>query len=242
VDPVIIPQTFTQLVNTRTQSLARNDLGLNITGENGIDILRPDNTQTVISLHIDLSGNLSITPSSAELGQVITSVVLNWSFNKSIVSQSINNGIGSLNAALRTYTHSPVLITNNTSYTLTANDGSSTITPNANITYYHRRYWGVSLNASLTESEIKLGSSELSNSKSKSITYDCSGGRRFWFAYPSIYGYANSTVNNFSFSGWIGGTTPETILITNSYGYTENYYYYLVNNIQNSSSIPVTFS
>jgi hypothetical protein len=242
VEPVTFIQTFTQLVNNRSQQFAREDMGLDLIGQNGIDIIHPNGKQSIISLHVDLSGNISSSPSILEFGQVITSVVLNWSYNKSIISQSLNNGIGVLNPILTTYTHSPILINSNTTYTLTSNDGYTTITPSANITYYHRRYWGVSTNSSLTSTEIKLGSSDLSNSKTKNITFDCTGGRRFWYAYPASFGYSNVTVNGFPFSGWIGGTYPQTISITNSYGYTENYYYYMVNNIQNGSSISTAFA
>lgn len=241
--PVTVAPNFTQLVNMRTQLKAREDLGSNLIGENGIDVLYPDDKNTTISLHINLSGSLSVTPNTAEMGQVITSVNLTWSYNKPVLSQSINNGVGAITpVSLRAYTHSPTLINTNTSYILTANDGYTTINPSASVTYYHRRYWGVSVNASLTEAEIKLGSTELSNSRPKSTNYNCTGGRRFWYAYPTYLGLASATVNGFTFSGWIGGTTPQTISITNAYGYTENYYYYLSNNIQNGASIPVAFS
>jgi len=243
VDPVTVAPNFTQLVNMRTQQKAREDLGANLIGENGIDVLIPDDKNTIISLHVNLSGSLSISPNTAEMGQVITGVNLSWSYNKPVLSQSLSNGIGTLSPlSLRNYTHSPIVINTNTSYILTAGDGYTTINPSTSITYYHRRYWGVSINTSLTDTEIKMGSTELSNSKSKSITYNCTGGRRFWYAYPTYLGLASVTVNGFPFSGWIGGTTPQTISITNAYGYTENYYYYMVSNIQNGASIPTNFS
>lgn len=240
--PVNGQPSFTQLVNARTQSKSRQDLGLELVGVDGIQITQ-DGVQTTIGLYTPLSATLSVSPNSAEMGQVITGVTLNWSYNKaSVVSQSLNNSIGSLNAILRTYTHTPILINSNTTYTLSASDVSTSTTANATITYYHRRFWGVTTNSSLTESEIELGTTELSNSKSKNITYDCSGGKRFWFAYPTTFGLASVTVNGFPFSGWIGGATPQTISITNSFGYTENYYYYLVNNLQYGSTIPVSFT
>ena len=241
--PVCSPPTFKQLVQERTAQIAREDLGLDLIGANGIEIYRNNDTQTTISKYIDLIGSLTIYPTTAEVGQVITNTTLNWSYNKgTISSQSINNGIGALSVSLRTYIHSPIFISNTTTYTLTTSDGTNTITPSATLSYYHRRFWGVSINSFLTESEIESGSTELSNSKSKSITFNCTGGRRFWYAYPTYLGLASASVNGFPFSGWIGGTTPQTISITNSYGYTENYYYYMVSNIQNGSAISTIFN
>lgn len=240
--PVQTPPTFTQLVQRRTAQLAREDLGLDLVAGPGIEIDKSDK-QTTIGLYVNLTGSLSITPSIAELGQVITNVTLNWSFNKSeIVSQSLNNGIGALNTSLRTYVHSPIVISSNTTYSLTASDGTNTIIPSASISYYHRRFWGVSTNSSLTEAEIESGSTELSNSRNKNITFNCTGGRRFWYAYPASFGLSTVSVNGFPFTGWIGGTAPQIISLTNAYGYTENYYYYMSNNIQNGSAIPAAFA
>lgn len=240
--PISSPPSFKQLVQARTTQVAREDLGLDLIGTNGIEVFRNNNTQTTISKYIDLTGSMTINPTIAEVGQVITNITLNWSYNKEVTSQSVNNGIGSLGVALRTYIHSPIVISNTTTYTLTASDGTNIITPNATLNYYHRRFWGISGNSFLTEAEIELGSTELSNSKSKSIIFDCTGGKRFWYAYPVIYGTSYITVNGFPFSSWIGGVAPQTISITNAYGYTENYYYYMVNNIQNGSSIYTAFN
>jgi len=240
--PVSTPPTFKELVQNRTVQIAREDLGLDLIGANGIDVIRNSNTQTTISKYIDLTGSMTIYPTTAEVGQVITNITLNWTYNKAITSQSINNGVGALGVSLRTYIHTPIVINDTITYTLTTSDGTNTINPNATLNYYHRRFWGVSLNSFLTEAEIESGSTELSNSKSKSITFDCTGGRRFWYAYPIIYGTSYVTVNGFPFSGWIGGVTPQTISITNSYGYEEEYYYYMVNNIQNGSAISTVFT
>ena len=239
--PVSSPPSFKQLVQERTVQVAREDLGLDLIGTNGIEIFRNNDTQTTISKYIDLIGSMTIYPTTAEVGQVITNTTLNWIYNKSVTSQSISNGIGSLGVALRTYIHSPIVINNTTTYTLTASDGTNIITPSATLSYYHRRFWGVSINSFLTESEIESRSTELSNSKSKSIVFNCTGGRRFWYAYPTYLGLASTTVNGFPFSGWIGGTSPQIISITNTYGYSENYYYYMVNNIQNGSAISTVF-
>ena len=239
--PVNQNVTFTMLVNKRSQDLAQKDLGLDLIGQNGIDVIDNPPTQTIISLYTALTGSLTVTPNSREMGQTYSSPVLNWSFNKAITSQSLNQSIGSLSSALRTYTHS-TSGSSSITYILTASDGTTTITPQATINYYHRRFWGTTTNSSLTESEIESGTSELSNSRAKNITFDCTGGKRFWFAYPTYLGLSSVTVNGFPFTGWIGGTSPETISITNAYGYTENYYYYIINNIQNGSAIPVSFS
>jgi hypothetical protein len=243
VEPITVPPTFTQLVNSISQQGAQEILGLELVAGNGITISNPDSKTTVISLYVPLSANFSVIPNSAELGQVITSVNLNWSYNKPITSQSINNGIGPLSLPLRTYTQSSIIINSNITYRLTASDGVNTINPTAIITYFHRVFYGVSLNNMLLPAEIQAGSSTLSNSKGANITYNCTGGKRFWYAYPVAFGLANINVNGFPFSGWIGpSTSPQIVSLTNTYGYTENYYYYLVNNVQYGAAIPVVWS
>jgi hypothetical protein len=243
VDPVTIQSTFTQLVNSISQQGAQEVLGLDLVAGPGITITTPNGQTTVISLYVPLTGNLFVSPSSAELGQVITTVNLNWSYNKPITSQSLNNGIGTLPITATSFVQNPILINSNITYRLTASDGVITITPTAVITYFHRVYWGVSLNDMLLPAEIQTGSSTLSNSRATNITYNCTGGYRFWYAYPVVFGLANAYVNGFPFSGWIGpSTSPQIVSITNTYGYTENYYYYLVNNVQNGAAIPVVWS
>ena len=67
-----------------------------------------------------------------------------------------------------------------------------------------KRFWGVSEEESVTDDIIKSFSSELSNSKVKTVSYDGTGGRYPYFIYPTALGDLNNTkVNNLEWNDWV---------------------------------------
>lgn len=226
-----------------------------LVGGNGIEVIQTTGNQLIISLYVPLSASLSVSPNSFEIGQSITACNLSWSYNKDVVSQSLNNGIGSLPPLQRSYVYTTIVpITSNRSFTLTGNDGTNNASSTANINFNKRRYWGTipaSQNTFPTNAQILAGSSEFASNRNKSITYNCStpvGGNYFYYCYPTSYGLSNVTVNGFPFSDWFdpnnlseGMVLPTTIPVTSQYGYIENYYIYRVFNVQNGASIPVVY-
>lgn len=67
-----------------------------------------------------------------------------------------------------------------------------------------KRFWGVSPNQSVEDSEILTWSNEIATSRTKTATYDCSGGRHFYIAYPTAWGDMNNTkINNLSWNDWV---------------------------------------
>ena len=104
-------------------------------------------------LYVPLTGTLT-GGSTYEIGSTVSQVVLNWTYNKPVTTQSINNGIGSLLASLRTYTHSGQTITSNRTYTLTGSDGSTTINSSTTVSFSYTRYWGTSSTTTLTDANI----------------------------------------------------------------------------------------
>lgn len=174
--------------------------------------------------------SLSVSPSTAEVGQVISSATLNWAINKTETSQSLNNSIGSITNGQRSYVHSTSISSNRT-YTLTASDGTTSDNASATLTYMSRRFYGTTPTATnLTESDVEAGTNELSTSRNKSITYSA-GGNYIFFAYPTSFGLATvKDENNLVVADWRNGgvqtTSPYTISVTNGYGYTQNYYVY----------------
>jgi hypothetical protein len=181
--------------------------------------------------------------------------VLNWSYNKSVISQSLDNSIGSLPIDQRIYNFTtPTPITSNHSFTVSGHDGTQGADATATIGFYKRRYWGTipsSQNALPTNAQLLSGSSELAANRNKSIKYDCStpsGGQYFYYAYSSVYDISDVTVNGFPFSDWfdpinpsIGTVTPVTVSVTGQYGYIENYLIYRVYNPQHGAAIPVVY-
>ena len=112
--------------------------------------------------------------------------------------------------------------------------GEDSKSASASVTFYHRKYWGASADANVG---ITTLSSELSNAKGKTITYDCSGGKYFYYAYPTSLGKAS-----FNIGGLAVGIEPTTTKITNTYGKEIEYYVYRSADLQTGSAIKVIIS
>ena len=170
-----------------------------------------------------------------EIGTTIDTVNLTWSTNKDILTQSINNGIGSLAPEVRSYTHSGQTITTNRTYTITVNDGTQNGTSSTTVAFMYKRYWGTSSSTSLNNSQILALSSEFSSSRVQTRTFDCTGGTYFYIVYPASWGTATFKVGGLAFSDMI--LTTQTI--TNAVGASVLVNVYRVNNIQTGSAINV---
>lgn len=112
--------------------------------------------------------------------------------------------------------------------------GEDSKSASASVTFYHRKYWGASASADV---DITKLSSELSNAKGKTITYDCSGGKYFYYAYPTSLGKAS-----FNIGGLAVGIEPTTTKIVNDYGKEIEYYVYRSADLQTGSAIKVIIS
>lgn len=113
--------------------------------------------------------------------------------------------------------------------------GNDETSATVSVSFYHRRFWGVSTSNS---EDITTLSTELSNSKSKNITYDCSGNKYFYYAYPKSLGNTSWKVGGLAFSGYT--RTEQTI--TNEYGLSVTYYVYRSTTAQTGSDIKAEIS
>lgn len=172
-----------------------------------------------------------------EVGQSIASVNLAWALNKSVTSQSINQGIGSLDAGLRNYTHTPSTpIRSNVTYTLTVSDGKNSASKSTSLAFRYKRYWGVSSKDTLTNADILALSKELTTGRTQSRTFNCSGGKYFYFVIPAEF------CNGISFK--VGGLAfsdmdVKDITLTNESGATVACKVYRSKNLQTGSAISV---
>lgn len=174
-----------------------------------------------------------------EIGATVSTVNLDWSYNKDETSQSLNQGIGSLSLGVRSYDLTGQSITTNTTYTLSASDGTTSPQASTSITFRPKRYWGPFADATPDNSEILGLSQELATGRAKSISYDCTGGRYPIYAWPTSFGALSGvTVGGLAFSDY----TVSTMSFTNAQGYTQDYYVFVFNNIQTGSAINVVFS
>jgi len=186
-----------------------------------------------VSPSINLSGG-----GTFEIGQTVHGAHLVWSFNKDIVSQSLNQGIGALDLDVRSYDW-PDDISSNLSFTLTASDGETTVTASTSIIFDRRAYWGVSPDTSLDTDAILALSQAFSTSKGKSITYDCSGGAYPYYCYPKSFGaLTNVSVGGLAFSDY----QQEIVSLTNASGHTEDYLVTRFNGIQTGANIVVVWA
>jgi hypothetical protein len=161
-----------------------------------------------------------------ETGGSISVVSLAWAFNKSISSQSINQGIGSLPAAQRSFAVSGAF-TSSTTFTLSAQDDHATsCNGNTTVSFMQKRYWGVSSNSSLNDAQIIALNSEFSSSRSQTRTMAPSA-QYLYFAYPASFGAATFTVNGLPNTDW----TLIQRSFVNASGYSESYRIYRSNNM-----------
>jgi hypothetical protein len=232
-----------------------SDISVDITGANGIQVVEVTANKFIISLYTALTASLAVSPSTAEVGQSVPTANLTWSYNKptAVVSQGIS-GYGYISPPTTTNYFAAGPFTTTKTFTLIGFDGTQSATSNATMTFLKKRYWGtIPASGSIpSNSQLLAGSNELSSTRSKSVTFNCavpSGGNYFYYAYPTAYGVASTTVNGFPFSDWynpsnppVASTSPATISVTSAYGVIENYYLYRCYNVQNGSSIPVVFS
>jgi hypothetical protein len=127
------------------------------------------------------------------------------------------------NAATVPYPASP---NTTVTFTLTASDGTDSPTSAVTVTFNNNVFFGVSSTASgYTEANVEgLANTVLltSNTRARTFSVTAGSGEYIIYAYPTRLGTATFTVGGFE-----GGfQSPETVSITNSAGYTENYYVY----------------
>jgi hypothetical protein len=115
-------------------------------------------------------------------------------------------------------------------FTVTATNGVTSPTATNTITFANRRYWGVSTKTSgYTATDVTslsgTGSGELTIGSSKaSFTVTANTGYYIVYATPSKLGTVSFTDNTTGFA--FSMAAYETVSITNSSGFTENYYVY----------------
>lgn len=113
--------------------------------------------------------------------------------------------------------------------------GSQQTAASASVVFSHKRYWGTSAEEDV---DITKLSKELSNSKAKTIDFNCSGGKYFYYAYPKALGATSWKVGGLAFTGY--QLNEKTI--TNDYGLSVTYYVYRSKELQTGSSIKAEIS
>ena len=177
--------------------------------------------------------SLSVAPNKAQLGDTLNSILLKFETNGA--SESNINGIDVTGLDELIY---PEPVSENKIFTLTAKKDNQTKTKQVSIQFLNNIYWGATSNPNPTNAEILASNKQLSNSKSKSVVYDCSGGKRYFIAYPKRLGSITLSVNGFPNNNF----TQIQRAFTNEFGYIEDYFICYGNTIVFGSDIPAVWS
>ena len=177
--------------------------------------------------------SLSVTPNKAQLGDTLNSILLKFETNGA--SESNINGIDVTGIDELIY---PEPVSENKIFTLTAKKDNQTKTKQVSIQFLNNIYWGATSNPNPTNAEILASNKQLSNSKSKSVVYDCSGGKRYFIAYPKRLGSVTLSVNGFPNNNF----TQIQRAFANEFGYIEDYFICYGNTIVFGSDIPAVWS
>ena len=177
--------------------------------------------------------SLNITPNKAQLGDTLNSILLKFETNGA--SESNINGIDVTGLDELIY---PEPVSENKIFTLTAKKDNQTKTKQVSIQFLNNIYWGATSNPNPTNAEILASNKQLSNSKSKSVVYDCSGGKRYFIAYPKRLGRVTLSVNGFPNNNF----TQIQRAFANEFGYIEDYFICYGNTIVFGSDIPAVWS
>ena len=159
-----------------------------------------------------------------EIGQKVTSIVFNWSYNKEIANQTLTDCDVS-DISVRSATYDTVLTTNKT-FVLSCGDGQNSASSSKAFTFSSRVHSGSSAIPASYNSEFILGlPGQLKSNKSGTYTANIGENQYFFIAMPQSYNNSSELV------GKAGGFETGFGLVssvehTNSSGYTCTYNIY----------------
>jgi hypothetical protein len=167
-----------------------------------------------------------------EKGSVVSNITLNWTYNLPITSQEMSTfGVGIIGPTLRTLTLTGLSITTNTAFNLSATDDNTTVTATTTTTFGYKRYYGASSLATLTDSQIKALTNDLSaQSRVQSRQIVCDN-EYIYLAWPDTWG--GSTASSFTVNGLLNTawTKVRSNSFTNDSGDTFNIAVFRSNNL-----------
>lgn len=133
-----------------------------------------------------------------EKGQSIATVNLSWTLNKTPISQSIDQGVGSILPNITNHTINGANLTANKTYTITVSDGTQTAQNSTSYNFYNRAYWGIgAANQSSDVFILGLANSALTNQRQRTISFNVGAGQRGYYIIPSSFGTPVFVVGGF---------------------------------------------
>ena len=152
-------------------------------------------------------------------------IILNWTYSRNVDSQTINGTAFSKELRTATYTN----VSTNTTYTLNATVGVETKTRSVSATFNIKKYYGVFSEPTISSTDILNLNSTWASKTLSTTQFNCTGGKYVYYIIPT------SMATDITF--WIGGLQNNdwittVINLTNTFGYTESYTVYRLNNKQ----------
>ena len=161
-----------------------------------------------------------------ERGRLLTSLTLNWTLNKDVVSQTLTGPPEMtpvvLNATQRAVTVTLANLSTDATFTLEVDDGTQSVDSDELVTFVTANYYGDALApGTIDEAFIKsLANKLLDANRQHNYVSGAVGDQYNWYVYPTRYGPAI-----FIAGGFEGGfSNVSTVSFTNDYGFTEDVY------------------
>ena len=173
-----------------------------------------------------------------ERGSTVTDVTLSWKTNKTPTTLSLDGELLDVNTTSKTFSGLSITWDNNKTWKLdVTDDREATATKSVSITFCNNIYYGVGSVTNGFDNTFVTGlAKRLQTAKAYDFTVNPSA-QYIYYAVPTRLGAVT-----FKVGGFEGGfEAPETVSVTNSSGYTENYYVYRsTNKITGSTTVDVT--
>jgi len=178
---------------------------------------------------------------TVEIGSTVNAINFNWALNKTVTSQTIDNGIGIIEPGTTTIAVEGLIVTADTVYTLTVDDGTTqeghTIAKTTNVRFLNKRYVGVSASATLDDAGVIALTGEFASSRAMNKTLDATGGKYLYVAIPTSFA---CDVNKFKIGGLFNSAwTLVTRAFVNASGHSSSYDIFRTDSIQTGAAINV---
>lgn len=162
-----------------------------------------------------------------EVGSSISSITFNWTYNKDVVSQSLtDNTLADETARTATYTPTTAISANKT-FTLTASDGTKSVSKSVSVYFRNKIYWGAAATVDIYNSAfiLALSNSNFATSYKGSYTMTIGAGQYGFITFPSSFGTLSKvkiggfdteleSIGDISFTNSSGGVVTYSIYKT----------------------------
>lgn len=152
------------------------------------------------------------------MGASVDEVNLTWSWNKAIVSQTLNGAVVPLADRAATI-EGP--FTNDTAFSVIGNDGTTSVTRAVTLAFSNDRFVGVGAAGLDAEAGAALTATARSANETRALTFTVTAGpgQKIYYLFPKRLGFPTFTVGGFE-----GGFDVSEEPLQNAAGFIEDFY------------------